>query len=95
MRPIQFSALKVLDHPHEKEERGEDHDGDADDEQIVHGSIKALISAVNCRPDGSHAAVCGFLTDLMRKARRDRARGPQAPCRRPAAAGSGLLARQR
>ena len=30
------------------------------------GSIKALISAVNCRPHGSHAAQPGFLTDPMR-----------------------------
>src|ERR1700722_6948153 len=37
IRPTQFSALKVLDHPYEKEERGEDHDGHADDEQVIHG----------------------------------------------------------
>jgi hypothetical protein len=77
IRPTQFSALKVLDHLHEEEERGEDDDGHADDEQVIHGNsyaaerlapdgmvpgeppdgiIKALISAVNCRPHGSHAA---------------------------------------
>jgi hypothetical protein len=72
IRPIQFSALKVLDHPHEEEERGEDHDGDADDEQIVHGFIKALISAINCLPHGSHAAPPVFLTDPMRAARQAR-----------------------
>jgi hypothetical protein len=30
IRPIQFSALKVLDHLYEPEERGEDNDGDPD-----------------------------------------------------------------
>lgn len=76
IRPTQFSALKVLDHPHEEEERREDDDGDADDEQVIHGSIKALIRAVYCRPDGSHAAPPGFLTDPMRK--------PGGPRLRPA-----------
>jgi hypothetical protein len=36
MSPTQFSALKVLDHLHEEEERGEDDDGHADDEQVIH-----------------------------------------------------------
>jgi hypothetical protein len=36
MRPTQFSALKVLNHPYEEEERGEDDDGHADDEQVIH-----------------------------------------------------------
>jgi hypothetical protein len=31
IRPTQFSALKVLNHPYQKEERGEDDDGYADD----------------------------------------------------------------
>ena len=36
IRPTQFSALKVLDHPYEEEERGEDDDRNADDEQVIH-----------------------------------------------------------
>jgi hypothetical protein len=32
IRPTQFSALKVLNHPHEEEKRGEDDDRDADDQ---------------------------------------------------------------
>jgi hypothetical protein len=38
IRPTQFSALKVLHHPDEKEEQGEDDDGHADDQQVIHGS---------------------------------------------------------
>jgi hypothetical protein len=38
IRPTQFSALKVLNHPHEKEEQGEDDDGHPDDQQVIHGS---------------------------------------------------------
>jgi hypothetical protein len=38
IRPTQFSALKVLDHLHEDEERGEDDDGHANDQQVIHGS---------------------------------------------------------
>jgi hypothetical protein len=38
IRPTQFSALKVLDRLHEEEERGEDDDGHADDQQVIHGS---------------------------------------------------------
>jgi hypothetical protein len=38
MRPTQFSALKVLDHPDEDEERGEDDYGHDDDQQVIHGS---------------------------------------------------------
>ena len=72
IRPTQFSALKVLNHLHEEEERGEDDDGHADDEQVIHGLIKALISAVNCLPHGSHAATSAFLTDPMRAARQAR-----------------------
>jgi hypothetical protein len=37
IRPIQFSALKVLDPLDEKEERGEDDDRQADAEQVRHG----------------------------------------------------------
>jgi hypothetical protein len=38
IRPTQFSALKVLDHPHQDEERGEDDDGYADYQQVIHDS---------------------------------------------------------
>jgi hypothetical protein len=38
IRPTQFSALKVLDHPNEEEEQGEDDDGYADDQEVIHGS---------------------------------------------------------
>jgi hypothetical protein len=38
IRPTQFSALKAFHHPHEEEERGEDDDGYADDQQVIHGS---------------------------------------------------------
>jgi hypothetical protein len=38
IRPTQFSALKVFHHPHEDEEGGEDNDGYADDQQVIHGS---------------------------------------------------------
>jgi hypothetical protein len=37
IRPTQFSALKVLDHPDEEEEQGEDDDGHPDDQQVIHG----------------------------------------------------------
>jgi hypothetical protein len=37
MRPTQFSALNVLDHPDEEEEQGEDDDRYADDQQVIHG----------------------------------------------------------
>jgi hypothetical protein len=66
IRPIQFSALKVLDRLNEEEERGEDDDRHADDEQIVHVFIKALVRRLYCGPDGSYAAGPGFLTDPMR-----------------------------
>jgi hypothetical protein len=36
IRPTQFSALKVLDHPNEEDERGEDDDGYADHQQVIH-----------------------------------------------------------
>jgi len=36
IRPIQFSALKVLDPPDDEEEHGEDDDRQADVEQIRH-----------------------------------------------------------
>jgi hypothetical protein len=38
IRPTQFSALKVLNRLHEEEERGEDDDGHANDQQVIHGS---------------------------------------------------------
>jgi hypothetical protein len=38
IRPTQFSALKVLNHPHEDEEQSEDDDGHANDQQVIHGS---------------------------------------------------------
>ena len=38
IRPTQFSALKVLDHPDEEEERREDDDGYADNQKVIHGS---------------------------------------------------------
>jgi hypothetical protein len=38
IRPTQFSALKAFHHPNEEEERGEDDDGYADDQQVIHGS---------------------------------------------------------
>jgi hypothetical protein len=38
IRPTQFSALKVLDHPHKEKERAEDDDGYADDQQVIHNS---------------------------------------------------------
>jgi hypothetical protein len=37
IRPTQFSALKVFHHPHEDEKRGEDDDGYADDQKVIHG----------------------------------------------------------
>jgi hypothetical protein len=42
IRPTQFSALNVFDHLHEKEERGEDDDGYADDQQVIHGRLLGL-----------------------------------------------------
>jgi hypothetical protein len=42
IRPTQFSALKVLDHPYEEEEQGEDDDGHADDEQVIHDNSYAV-----------------------------------------------------
>jgi hypothetical protein len=36
IRPTQFSALKVLDHPHEEKEGGEEDDRDADDQEVIH-----------------------------------------------------------
>jgi hypothetical protein len=38
IRPTQFSALKVLDRPHDEEEHGEDDDCYANDQQVIHGS---------------------------------------------------------
>jgi hypothetical protein len=38
IRPTQFSALKVFDHPYEEEERGKDDDRYADDEQVIHAN---------------------------------------------------------
>jgi hypothetical protein len=37
IRPTQFSALKVFHHPDEEEQRGEDDDGYADDQEVIHG----------------------------------------------------------
>jgi hypothetical protein len=42
IRPTQFSALKVLDHPHKEKERGEDDDGYADDQEVIHGGSLAV-----------------------------------------------------
>jgi hypothetical protein len=42
IRPTQFSALKVLDHPHKEKERGEDDDGYADDQEVIHGGSLAI-----------------------------------------------------
>jgi hypothetical protein len=36
--PTQFSALKVLDRLHDQEEHGEDHDGQTDHQEVIHGS---------------------------------------------------------
>jgi hypothetical protein len=36
IRPTQFSALKVLDHPHKEKECCEDDDGYADDQKVIH-----------------------------------------------------------
>jgi hypothetical protein len=38
MSPTHISALKAFDRPHDEEEHREDHDGQADDQQIIHGS---------------------------------------------------------
>jgi hypothetical protein len=38
IRPTQFSALKVFDHPYEEEERGKDDDRYADYEQVIHAN---------------------------------------------------------
>jgi hypothetical protein len=47
MRPIRFSALKVLNSLNEQEERGEDDDRQADVQQVGHGALLgvALIPA--------------------------------------------------
>jgi hypothetical protein len=42
IRPTQFSALKVLDHPYQEEERGENDDRYADDEQVIHANSYAV-----------------------------------------------------
>jgi hypothetical protein len=36
--PTHISALKVLNRLHDEEEHRENHDGQADDQQIIHGS---------------------------------------------------------
>jgi len=60
IRPIQFSALKVLNPLDDEDEHGEDDDRQADVEQIRHhkllwkgmwyGSIKALVSGGSSGP---------------------------------------------
>jgi hypothetical protein len=40
--PTHISALKVLDHPHEEEEHGEDDDGQPDHQQVIHGGSYAF-----------------------------------------------------
>jgi hypothetical protein len=47
IRPIQFSALKVLDHLHEEEERTEDDDGHRDDQQVIHDSSQEVPSGLS------------------------------------------------
>ena len=39
MRPIQFSTLKALDPLDQKPERGENHDGQSDVEQVPHVAL--------------------------------------------------------
>jgi hypothetical protein len=66
MRPIQFSALKVLNPLDDEDEHGEDDDRQADVKQIRHHKllwkgmctdlIKALVSGGVSRPDDSYAA---------------------------------------
>ena len=76
IRPIQFSALKVLNPLDNEDEHGEDDDRQADVKQIRHhkllwkgmcyGPIKNLVSGGLSRPDDSYAAERWFLTDPMR-----------------------------
>jgi hypothetical protein len=47
IRPTQFSALKVLNHLHEEEERSEDDNGHRDDQQVIHGSSQGIPSGLN------------------------------------------------
>src|ERR1700685_4467014 len=76
IRPIQFSALKVLNPLDDEDEHGEDDDRQADVKQIRHhkllwkgmcyGPIKNLVRGGLSRPDDSYAAERWFLTDPMR-----------------------------
>jgi hypothetical protein len=49
IRPTQFSALNVFDHPHENEERGEDDDGHANDQKVIHGGSLAVTARAGHR----------------------------------------------
>jgi hypothetical protein len=52
MSPIQFSALKALNPLEEKPERGENHDGQTDIEEVPHD---ALLGVSLCAPPGPAA----------------------------------------
>ena len=43
MRPMMFSALKALDPLHEEEERGENHDGQPDIDEVEHGALQGFL----------------------------------------------------
>ena len=59
MSPIQFSALKALDPLDEKPERGENHDGQTDIEEVPHD---ALLGVALCAPPGPAARPGGVGT---------------------------------
>jgi hypothetical protein len=46
MSPIQFSALKALDPLDQKPERGENHDGQTDIEEVPHGALLGVSGGV-------------------------------------------------
>jgi hypothetical protein len=53
MRPTQFSALKMLGPLDDEEEHGEHHEGEADVEQVVHGSMKSPLNSEKSDPCGA------------------------------------------
>jgi len=52
MRPMMFSALKALDPLHEEEERGENHDGQPDIDEVEHGALQGFLLV--CAPLPGH-----------------------------------------
>src|SRR5580693_9568179 len=94
IRPSQFSALKVLDPPHQQEENGEDDDRQADVQHIQHRwpllgvravmrSVKPPVTCQEASPCAIHAAPCVVLTTPMRPANRMPPEDPRRPWRSP------------